>query len=228
MITYKPEGLAVLVLDDIPVLFNHPKTQVISDVFKGKKFMCKLPTGQIYFDSKLALDSDGSPVYAPQDPSGQLHTATKLPDGSDLDADVINYFVLPGGFWLKHGIRKGDIGVVIFGIRVAFACFGDVGPSDSLGEGSISLHRELGNEPIRNRDSASGGRLINRGIDSGAITIVFPGSGNGFGRKNADSKALGETLFRKLKVEAASYRGQVRQFSNKVRDMFVPGILRKL
>jgi hypothetical protein len=225
--TYKPEGLAVLQLDDIPVLFNHPKTQIISDAFKGKKFMCKLPSGQLYFDSKLSLDTDGSPVYFPQDPSGQLHTSTKFPGGGDLDSDLINYFVLPGGFYPKHGINKGDIGVVIFGIRMAFACFGDVGPAGSLGEGSISLHRELGNEIIRNRDTASGGTLINRGIDSGVITIVFPGSGNTWGRKNAESKVLGEILFRKLKQEATSYQAQLAQFRNKVRDMFVPAIVRK-
>lgn len=224
--TYKPAGLAIHILEDIPVLFSHPNTRKISQAFTGKKFMCKLPGGQLYFDSKLALDADGSPVYSAQDATGQVHTAVQDAAGNDLDADVINYFVLPGGFWAGQGIAKGDIGVVIHGIRMAFACFGDVGPSGSLGEGSISLHRELGHETVRNRHTATGGTLINQGLDRDVITIVFPGSGNGRGRTNAESAAIGAPLFQHLKLEAFAYRQQVEQFAQKMRQLFIPKILR--
>jgi hypothetical protein len=95
---YQPSGLAIHILEDIPVLFTHPNTQTITHAFTGKKFMCKLPSGQLFLDSKLALDADGSPVYSAQDATGQLHTAVKDAAGNDLDADLINYFVLPGGF----------------------------------------------------------------------------------------------------------------------------------
>jgi Fungal chitosanase of glycosyl hydrolase group 75 len=198
---YQPEGLAVITLDRIPNLFSHPRTKTISTHFIGKKFMCKFPGGQLYYESKLDLDTDGS-VYAAQDPSGQAATSAKDADGNSLDADLINYFVLPGGFFAAQGIRIGDIGVVIRGIRMAYACFGDVGPAHKLGEGSISLHRELGHETIIGRDTASGGRLINAGIASGVITIVFPGSGNGNGRTNEESAAIGGPLFQKLQKEA--------------------------
>ena len=200
-ITYKPEGLAVLTLEDIPKLFHNPKTKVIQDQLIGKKFMCKFPSGQLFFDSKLDLDTDGS-FYHSQDGTGQGVTATRWADNSSLDADLINYFVMPGNFYQRFGISKGDIGVVIFGIRKVYACFGDVGKSDRIGEGSIALHRELGHEKIVGRETASGGRLINAGITSGVITIVFPGSGNGFGRSNAESAAIGEPLFQKLQKEA--------------------------
>jgi hypothetical protein len=223
---YKPAGLAIHILEDIPALFTHPSTRKISQAFAGKKFMCKLPGGQLYFDSKLALDTDGSPVYSAQDGTGQAHTAVKDAAGHDLDADVINYFVLPGGFWAGQGIAKGDIGVVIHGIQMAFACFGDVGPSGSLGEGSISLHRELGHETIRNRHTASGGTLINSGIGKDVITIVFPGSGNGQGRTNAESATIGEPLFQRLKLQASAYRQQGEQFAQKMRQHFIPRILR--
>lgn len=163
--------------------------------------MCRFPAGQIYYESKLDLDTDGS-FYASMDPTGQKQTSAKDADGNYLDADVINYFVLPGGFDKRHGIRIGDIGVVIFGIRKVYACYGDVGPPNKLGEGSISLHRELGHETIVGRDTASGGRLRNLGISSGVITIVFPGSGNGKGRTNAESAAIGEPLFQRLQSEA--------------------------
>jgi hypothetical protein len=173
--------------------------------FKGKTFMCKLPDGQLYYESELALDTDGSPVYAAQDPTGQLQTAVKDADGNDLDSDMINYFVLPAGFFTKFNIHKGDIGVVIHGLQVVFACFGDVGPDDSLGEGSIALHRELGHEAIVNRHTASGGHMINEGIRKGVITIVFPGSGNALGRSNEDSAKIGSLLFDKLKKFASDY-----------------------
>ncbi len=205
-VTYVPHGLSVHLLDDIPMLFEHPETSILNAKFKGKTFMCTLPDGQLYFESKLALDADGSPVYSKQDSTGQAHTAVRDTNGRDLDADIINYFVLPGGFFSKHKIQKGDIGVVIYGIRMAFACFGDVGPSDSLGEGSISLHRELGHETIVGRHTASGGRMINSGIDSGVITIVFPSSGNGRGRTNGDSASIGRPLLESLKQRATSYK----------------------
>ena len=182
-------------------MFVHPRTKTITTPLTGKKFMCKFPSGQLYFDSKLDLDTDGS-VYSAQDASGQMTTSAKDAKRNSLDADLINYFVLPGGFYASHGIRIGDIGVVIYGIRKVYACFGDVGPSHKLGEGSISLHRDLGHETITGRFIARGGRLINAGISSGVITIVFPGSGNGLGRTNAESAAIGEPLFQRLQQEA--------------------------
>jgi hypothetical protein len=210
-VSYQPQGLAVLTLDRIPNLFVHPMTKIITTHLIGKKFMCKFPGGQLFFDSKLDLDTDGS-FYAAQDPSGQKTTSAKDATGKSLDADLINYFVLPGGFAAHHGITIGDIGVVIYGIRMAYACFGDVGPHTKLGEGSISLHRELGHETIRGRDTPSGGHLINAGISSGVITIVFPGSGNGKGRTNQESAAIGAPLFQKLQNE-----------SNLVGDFPAPG-----
>lgn len=94
--------------------------------------------------------------------------------------------------------------MVIHGITTAYACFGDVGPAHSLGEGSIALHRELGNETIVGRETANGWTLINNDIPSGVIPIVFPGSGNGLGRANRESKAIGEKLFQKPQQEAES------------------------
>ena len=211
---YKPEGLAILLLDDIPALFNHPDTEIIHEHFKGKKFMCKLPDGQIYFDSNLSLDADGSPYWVQDRPNSQPDTSNHLADGRALNSDLINYFVLPGGFYAKHGIDLGDIAVVIRGVRMAFACFGDVGPKHSLGEGSISLHRELSNESVTGRDSATGGTFNPKaGIDSGVITIVFPGSGNRLkkghihlsGRVTEESNAIGRPLFERLKRKATDY-----------------------
>lgn len=205
-LTYKPEGLAIHMLDDIPALFNHPDTKIIVEHFKGKKFMCKLPDGEIYFDSKLSLDADGSPYWVQDKPNSQPNTSAHFVDRRNLDADRINYFVLPGGFYKNHKICIGDIAVVIRGVRKAFACFGDVGPPHSLGEGSISLHRELGNETVNGRHSKSGGTFnAKAGIDNGVITIVFPGSGNSHGQVNHESARIGNLLFERLKKKATDY-----------------------
>jgi hypothetical protein len=223
-ISYQPQGLSVLLLDDIPALLGHPNTKEIKDHFVGKEFMCKFPSGQLYYQSKLDLDTDGS-AYWKQDKSGQADTATHLADSTALDADSTNYFVLPTGFAPKHHIRKGDIGVVIFGLQLAFACYGDAGPSHHLGEGSIALHRALGHETIRGHDTASGGTLINSGISSGVITIVFPHSGNGFGRTNRECAQIGQPLFDSLKREAAAYKSGLTTVISNLRSSFMPKIL---
>ena len=179
--------------------------------------MCKFPNGELYFESQLDIDTDRSQYWSedgpPAKPFGSPNTSARWADGKSLDADLINYFVLPGGFYAHHGISVGDIGVVIRDIRMTYACFGDVGPSGKLGEGSIALHRELGNETIRDRDSADGGHLINglkggNGIASGVITIVFPGSGNGLGRTNRESATIGSALFEKLNRQAERWGNQ--------------------
>jgi hypothetical protein len=204
---YQPPGSAVPTLGRITNLFVHPRTQTINIHLTGKKFMCKFANGQLFYESKLDLDTDGS-VFSAQDVGpngeqwGQMTTSAKDVDGHSLDADLINYFVLPGGFYAAHGITIGDIGVVIYGARKVYACFGDVGPQHKLGEGSISLHRELGHETIVNRNAAAGGTLVNSGISSGVITIVFPGSGNGLGRSNAECATIGEPLFQDLQRQA--------------------------
>lgn len=208
-VTYKPDGLTGLMLGDIPALFNSPDTEIITQWFKGKEFMCLLPGGELYFDSKLSLDLDGSPFWQQDQPDSQPQTAVKWEDGVDVDSNVYNYFVLPGNFWNAHGFREGDIGVVIYGLRVVFACFVDVGPTTSLGEGSIALHRELGFETVKNN-------VVNTkwGIDSGVVTIVFPQTGKGkqlkkgwkpYASHNSDCYRLGFHLFEDLKRRATNY-----------------------
>jgi hypothetical protein len=213
--SYSPTGLTGLMLGDIPALFKSPETTEIRQFFKGKKFMCLLPGGQLYFESKLSLDLDGSPFWKQDRPDSQPRTSVKWEDGANVDSNVYNYFVLPGKFWEAHGFRQGDIAVVIYGLRVAFACFADVGPRKSLGEGSIALHRELGFETVHNGK-------VNRkwGIDRGVVTIVFPQSGKrrmfkkkygewGYASNNSECYRAGLPLFERLKAEATSYTQRI-------------------
>ena len=139
------------------------------------KAVLKLEGGELYFDSLLNLDTDGSIYYA-QDAQGQSCTSIQNADGSPVDADSVPYFVLPQhGFYQQFGIKLGDVAAVIYRNKIEFAVFADeYGGQDAeeqLGEGSIRLHRALGHETIID------GKLIDEGIESDVITIVFPDSG---------------------------------------------------
>jgi hypothetical protein len=73
--------------------------------------------------------------------------------------------------------------------------FGDEGPENLIGEGSIQLLRALGQERLK-----PNGRIENSGAGPGIITIVFPGSGQPAHRKSEDTllaaiQSEGEKLF---------------------------------
>jgi hypothetical protein len=137
----------------------------------GGDFVFLLPGGQLYFEGPLELDTDGSRFHK-QDPTGQGDTSLHDAKDRPVDANRAPYFVLPcHGFCDKFGIKLGDIAAVVYKDRIEFAVFADCGPAHKLGEGSMALHRALGHETVIGR------KLHNDGIDSGVITIVFPGSG---------------------------------------------------
>lgn len=133
----------------------------------------RLPGGQLYFDSRLELDTDGWPGGSGRgDRHYQAATSYRLADGTPIDANTVPYFVLPQPVdWARgFGIWLGDVAAVLFNGRLAFAVFADFGGTDTIGEGSIELLRQLGEERL------DGERIINRGTSRGAVTIIFPGS----------------------------------------------------
>jgi hypothetical protein len=159
---------------------------------KGGKVTLKLEGGQLYYESLLDLDTDGS-SFNTQDPTGQSDTSLHQPDGKPVDSNAVPFFVLPGGFETQFGIKLGDIAAVIFKDKVEFAVFADHGPRKKLGEGSIALHRSLGHETIR------GGKLHDEAIDAEVITIVFPGSGDIHTPQTPEkSRDIGKPLFTAL------------------------------
>jgi hypothetical protein len=146
----------------------------------------------------LAKDGDGEPfIQGPNDPfPGYYVSATALADRSKpandptryVDASKIPFLVLPGGMARQLGARPGDFAVV-FNERngkSSYAIFGDVGPWDRIGEGSMALAENLG---VRS-DARNGG--ARRGI----VYLVFPGSGNGRPRTIEEIQAEGEKLLR--------------------------------
>jgi hypothetical protein len=144
----------------------------------------------------LAKDGDGQPfVQGPNDPfPGYFVSETALTDRTKavndparyVDASRIPFIVLPGGMARQIGARPGDFAVV-FNRRngqKSSAIFGDVGPSDRIGEGSVALAENLG---IRS-DARNGG--TRRGV----LFLVFPGSGNGRPRPVEEINAESEKL----------------------------------
>lgn len=89
-----------------------------------------------------------------------------------VDAVQIPYIVLPTAQFRKdYGVRPGDVAEVFrpkTGV-IAAAVFADC---CGVGEGSVKLHRDLGNEPVSNKN---GVERANRGIDDLVFTLVFPG-----------------------------------------------------
>src|SRR5260221_12936387 len=73
---------------------------------KGGKALFKLPGGELYYDSLLDLDTDGS-RFSVQDRTGQSDTSLHQPDGKPVDSDAVPFFVLPGGFQPQFGISLG-------------------------------------------------------------------------------------------------------------------------
>jgi hypothetical protein len=144
----------------------------------------------------LAKDRDGEPyVQGPDDPfPGYYVSETALADRSKpvndptryVDASKIPFIVLPGSMARDVGARPGDFAVVINqnNGKSSYAIFGDVGPFDRIGEGSIALAENL---EIRS-DARNGG--ARRGI----LYVVFPGSGNGQPRSIDEINAETEKL----------------------------------
>ena len=144
----------------------------------------------------LAKDGDGEPfVQGLSDPfPGYYISETALADRSRalndplryVDASKIPYIVLPGHLARLMGARPGDFAVVLNqrNARISYAIFGDVGPPDRIGEGSIALAENL---EIRS-DARNGG--VRRGI----VYLVFPGSGNRNPRSIEEIDTEGEIL----------------------------------
>jgi hypothetical protein len=96
-----------------------------------------------------------------------------MPKGTQrqyVDATKIPYIVLPSTFVGKYKVKPGSLAVVFRKKtgRYAFAVFADIG---GLGEASVKLHQDLGNEPIQ---KISGVGRAKARIEDETLTAVFP------------------------------------------------------
>ncbi len=154
------------------------------------KFLGRIDGGKVVaWSAKLAIDADGigrvpdAPSGKDLDPDyGQNDTSFHI-DGKALCSDMHPYYVLPGGLFRQQtGLQLGDLCAVIYNGCVTGAVFGDIGPWDKLGEGSIFLHEGLmaGGAPdpchIRDPDDGHCEIIRNSSIPGDVIVIGFPGS----------------------------------------------------
>ena len=104
-----------------------------------------------------------------------------------VDAESINFFVLPGKLGL--GAKLGDFGVAIRPDRneYDYAVYADVGPAGKIGEASIALAAALG-IPSNPKHG---------GIGDGILYIVFPGSNDGWPLTQVQIDAHSAALFAK-------------------------------
>ena len=119
--------------------------------------LLRLANGTIFFDGKMGLDADGSPI-AKRNATGTNQPETsfrfQVPGRPSVDADKIPFTVLPGGgFAQELGLEQGDLAAVVFNGKVVFAMVADAGPTCKIGEGSIQLHEELGHKICRARNA---------------------------------------------------------------------------
>lgn len=86
-----------------------------------------------------------------------------------VDSETIPFIVMPPGF--SEEFKLGDIALVVNkkNNKRCYAIFADVGPKNSIGEGSIALAKQLG----INADPKRGG------ASNSVVYILFKKSGNG-------------------------------------------------
>lgn len=144
--------------------------------------LLRLRDGSIFFDAKLAVDADGSSYWKslPRSRRGtnSPNTSLRYPmkGRPSIDPDHVPYIVIPGGAFPKTlKVTVGDVAVVVYEKRLAYAVVGDIGPANQIGEGSLLLHANLEHPACRTRNSAGQCiTIINQSIDSGVMFFIFP------------------------------------------------------
>ena len=129
----------------------------------------------------FATDRNGKPIVQGEgDPlPGEAYISTTsisipgAPAGTQrhyVDATLVPYIVLPGNFRKTWNIRPGSLAIVYRPKtgRFAPAVFADGG---NLGEASVRLHQELGNDPMTVKGGVQRAKVS---IDDAVLTVVFP------------------------------------------------------
>jgi hypothetical protein len=142
--------------------------------------LLRLSGNVIFFDAKMGLDADGSPLSKTRSGTDQPETSLRypLPGKPSVDSDKVPYIVVPGGGFAKAlGIELGDIAAVVFKDRVVYSLVADEGPTCKLGEGSIELHEQLGHKVCVARSAAKEcTKLRDVGLDRDVLYFIFAGS----------------------------------------------------
>ena len=152
-----------------------------------------LPEGAVAYTSKLSVDLDGS-WYACNTPgkTDQCPTSLSLKGAGGkmipVSSERVAYVAIPvrgptkelsREFATLTGIGQGDFGVVVTPGGAIPVIVADGGPFSKLGEGSIELHRRLGQELCKVKDAEGRCREVIRPLRSlpgPIVTIIIPNS----------------------------------------------------
>lgn len=160
----------------------------------------------IYYESKLAIDNDGSGPNNPFDPDHQNDTNLHDMQNVALNAHQLAFTVFPldaveaaqvhaqhpkvdlkiqtlPDFQKDLGLKIGDLGIAFWReaangpVRQTYFIYGDKGPANFLGEGSVKMADNLG---IDSNPTTGGiGPQKLKQLGKGIIHIAFTGSGQG-------------------------------------------------
>jgi hypothetical protein len=125
-------------------------------------------------NNKPIVQGDGDPFPGLAFISTTTISVPNTKDGTqkhEVDATTIPYVVLPKLFISKYDVKPGDI-VIVYRKATNKYAFGVYADGGKLGEASVKLHEDIGNNPIIVKD---GVKRAERGIDDSIITVVFPG-----------------------------------------------------
>ena len=144
--------------------------------------MIDLNNKALFFDAKMGLDADGSPLSQGSDAGSTDQPQTSFrfstPGNPSVNADRVPFIVVPGGgFQTELGVKFGDIAAVVFKGKITFALVADGGPTCKIGEGSIQLHELVGHTVCTQRNAAGDcTKLRNVGLEGGVMYFIFKGS----------------------------------------------------
>jgi hypothetical protein len=160
----------------------------------------------VYYESKLAIDNDGSGPNNPFDPDHQDDTNLHDMHNQALNAHEVAFAVLPldaaeaakvharhpnvklkqvglPDFQRELGLKIGDVGVAFWReasngqVGRSFFIYGDKGPANDLGEGSMRMADllQINSHPV---EGGIGPKTI-KNLGKGIVHIAFVGSGQG-------------------------------------------------
>ncbi|MCC7535227.1 MAG: glycoside hydrolase family 75 protein [Deltaproteobacteria bacterium] len=145
----------------------------------------------VWWTADLDIDCDGGRGdICMSDPDYLPETSGVDSTGAPLDASTLPFIVIPLASsrfrYADHGIRIGQVGLVLYRDRMVFGIFGDAGPASIIGEASFAMAEALG-IPSSPRTG---------GVDSGVTYLVFTGDAARVARNEDHDEAvrMGEVL----------------------------------
>ena len=139
----------------------------------------------VWWNADFDIDCDGGRgAICMSDPDYMAETSGVDSRGNPLDASTLPFIVIPLAStrfrYADHGIRIGQVALVMYRDRMVFGIFGDAGPAAVIGEGSFAMAEALGipSNPSRG------------GVDSGVTYLVFTGASARVTRNESHAEAV--------------------------------------